>query len=474
MQRLNVKQLDEFLENKVREMKTAGVTVAIRGPEGVLFEKGYGYRDRDMSIVPDADTIFGIASMSKSMAALSCAILTAEGRMSLDDPVCKYIPDFHVPGNPDDAVTVRTLAMHTAGIPPMEPLEWSIAVNTPGRDSEWSQKLQESAPNRMDKIEQIVDYIAHCPYRTIGGPGEYMSYSNEGYAVLSYVVDAAAGMPLEQFLKMRVFEPMGMHRTTLDVDGSEARAIASDGNITSLFEKHDGELVCDDIFSILPPFRAAACVKSTAHDMARYYQCLSAGGKLDGVQVIPAEAVELMVGAAFPETEKSFYCLGLNKRTMSGHVICEHGGGLHGVSSRGGFLKDENYGFTVLCNQGECETDPLIWACYNWILGLPLEKDHLWLHPVDRAFSDPAMLEGRYICHEGLPVIVRVYQEDGKLYVERDDVKLELVFCGETWFQVYSKGKPAGRMHFHVRDGRAWGVQVYTRVYTRLDDEEAL
>ena len=471
MHNLDTRELDFFLKNKVEELKLAGVAVGIRGPEGVLFEQGYGFRDKEMTTPPDGNTIFGIASMSKSTAALACAILAAEGKLSLEDPVSKYVPGFHVPGNPDDAVTIRSLAMHTTGIPPMEPLEWSIAMNTPGRTDEETLQLKAASPNQMDKIEQVIDYIANCPYPTLGAPGEYMSYSNEGYAVLNYVVDAAAGMTLEEFLDQRVFGPLGMTRTTLDVDGSQARALAAeDGNISSLFEKHEDKWVADDTYSTLPPFRACACVKSTVHDMARYYQCLSNDGMLDGQQIIPAKAVELMVGASYPEQEKAFYCLGLNKRVIDGHVICEHSGGLHGVSSEGGFLKGENYGVTVLCNEGSCDVAELLWAAYNWILGWELDKKHRWLYPKEVPFSAPEMLEGRYICHEGIPVVLHVYAENGQLYADNGSAKMEMVFCGETWFQTRLDGEVIGRLRFHIRNGKAWGVQVYTRVYQRMED----
>ncbi|MBQ8640360.1 MAG: beta-lactamase family protein [Lachnospiraceae bacterium] len=467
------KVLDEYLEKRIREKKLSGVSVAVRGPEGVLFEGGYGVRDVAMSCAPDENTIMGIASMGKSMAALSCAILAAEGKLSLDDPVSKYIPAFRVPGNPKDAVTIRHLAMHTAGIPPMEPLEWSIAMNTPGRTSDWDLEMQRTSPNQMDTIEQIIDYIANCPYPSLGGPGEYMSYSNEGYAILCYVVDAAAGMSLEEFLDERIFTPLGMTRSTLDTDASRARAIAADGNITALFEANaDGTLAVDEQWSILPPFRACACVKSTAHDMARYYQCLSNGGVLDGEQVLPAKAAELMIGSAFPEQKRAFYCLGLNKRVEDGHVFCEHSGGLHGVSSEGGLIKGENYGFAVLCNEGDCDPTDILWTLYNWVLGYPLEQEHYWLDPAGCEFSEPEMLMGSYICHEGIPVIAKVYLEDGRLMVKKGDVVSRMVFCGETWFiLVNEEGKRTGRMHFWIRDGKAWGVQVYTRIYQRMEEE---
>ena len=404
----DLKALDKALDARIKEKKLPGVSCAIYGPDGVIFEKGYGFGNNEHTKLIDENTIFGIASMSKSTSTLALAILEAEGKFSYDDPVTKYIPSFRIPGNPADTVLVRHLAMHTAGIPPMEPLEWSIAMNSTDRFSDaseetvgkdvysaadesdsWALQMRRTSPNQMDKIEQVIDYIANCKYKTLGAAGEYMSYSNEGYAVISYIVDAAAGMPLEQFLNERVFGPIGMTRTVLDIDGSEARKIASDGNITSLFEEVNGQSVADDCWSILPPFRACACVKSTAHDMARYYSCLGNGGVIDGVQAIPAKAVEIMVGNRFGEEEKPIYCYGLYKRTKNGHVICEHSGGLHGVSTHGGFLKGEGYGFAALCNQGDCDTEDLCWMMYNMMMGDPIENSHRWLHPVGYDFGAP-------------------------------------------------------------------------------------
>lgn len=471
---IDEKKLDDCLKKKFEELKVSGVSVAIRGPEGYTFERGYGYRDLDRSIAPDGNTIFGIASMGKSMAALSIAILAAEKKLKLDDPVSKYIPDFSVPGNPKESVTIRHLATHTTGIPPMEPLEWSISMNTPGRETEYDKKMKKSAPNKMETIEEIIEYIANCPYPTLGESGQYMSYSNEGYAVLCYVVDEAAGMPLEQFLSERIFEPIGMTRSVLDQDASLARKIARDGNITALFEQDEKDadkINGDEDWSILPPFRACACVKSTAHDMARYYQCLSNQGIIDGKQAIPAEAVEYMIGSGFPELTKPTYCFGLNKRVEDSHVYCEHSGGLHGVSSEGGLLKGENYGFAVLCNEGEMDMTKMLWILYNAVLGYPLEREHVWLFPTETSFTEPQMLLGKYICHEGVPVIARVYLEDGKLMTEKDGETYSLVFCGETWFKLLDKeGKAAGRMHFWVKNEKAWGVQVYTRIYQRMED----
>ena len=126
--------------------------------------------------------------------------------MNFSDPVTDYFPEFSIPGTPKEAVTLRHLAMHTTGIPPIPPMEWSIVMNTLGRDSSSSRKLKESAPNKMDTIDKIIEYISESDaYEPLGAPGEYMSYSNDGYALLSYVVDKAAGISLEEFLHERIF-----------------------------------------------------------------------------------------------------------------------------------------------------------------------------------------------------------------------------------------------------------------------------
>ena len=190
----DVEKLEKYLAELFEQRGYPGMAVCIRGPEGIVFEKGFGWRSIEHKKGVNGDTVFGIASMSKSMTALACCILQAEGKMSLDDPVVNYFPNFHIPGTADECVTIKMLAMHRTGLPPMEPLEWSIAKNSVERDSEWYREMLRTAPNQMDKIEQIVDYISAGNYEPLGAPGEYMSYSNEGYALLSYIVDQAAGI----------------------------------------------------------------------------------------------------------------------------------------------------------------------------------------------------------------------------------------------------------------------------------------
>lgn len=460
--------LDDHLQSLYEKKKLPGISVSIWDASGDIFSKGYGYRNKAGDLPVDKDTIYGIASMSKSQTALACALLACEGKLSFEDPVYQFFPHFSVPGTARDAVQLRHLAMHRSGIPPMEPLEWSIAMHSRRTNSELVRTLQAGAPCAFDTIDEIIAYISACPYSTLGAPGEYMSYCNEGYALLSYVVDQAAGMPLETFLQERVYVPLGMTRTVLDVDAAKARALAG-GNMTSLFTREKEDLVCDDEWSVLPPYRGCGLVKSTARDMAVYYRCLSSRGRHEGKQVLPSEAIEMMVGCAFPLSATPFYAFGLNKRLFDGHTICEHSGGLHGVASHGGFLLDEGWGFAALCNQGDVDVDDFVWAMYNWVLDLPLERTHRWYAPAGRSFSDPDMLTGVFRSHEGVASDIAVTLKAGQLFAAKNDHKMPLTYCGDVLFAVYEEdgGVPL-RIQALIRDGKAWALRCGTRIYQRV------
>ena len=152
----NTDALARALQKKIEEKGCTGVAVCIRGPEGVWFEKGFGKRSvkQDLPVLPD--TVFGIASLSKSFTALSLCILHAEGKLNLDEPAVKYLPDLHIPGVPDELVTLRQLALHRAGIPFNECLDWSIAMNTPGEYYQNDDYLRRMSPYQFDKIEDIM------------------------------------------------------------------------------------------------------------------------------------------------------------------------------------------------------------------------------------------------------------------------------------------------------------------------------
>ena len=206
--------------------------------------------------------------------------------------------------------------------------------------------------------------------------------------------------------------------------------------------------------------------------MAVYYRMIANFGMHEGVQVIPREAVELLCGKYHALPELNAMCMGINKRPFAGHIICEHSGGLHGVSTKGGLLLGEGYGFSVLCNQGDEDMDELMWGMYNAMMGLPLDRSHRWFNPVGHDFSAPEMIVGTYIGHEGVPSIVTIEEKDGKLLRTRDGATTAFAYCGGTRFLSYDPEKDYDqgvRHEFLIRDGKAWAVRCGTRVFERME-----
>ena len=91
------------------------------------------------------------------------------------------------------------------------------------------------------------------------------------------------------------------------------------------------------------------------------------------------------------------------------------------------------FGFSALCNKGDEDTDDICWMMYNAVMDRPLGEDHRWLRPAPYPFSEPGMLTGGYICHEGLPVVVDVLQkEDGRLVAGNTDAEI-VAWEVEVW-----------------------------------------
>ncbi len=464
----NVKALDAALQKKLSDMGCTGTAVCVRGPEGVLFEKGYGKRSvrEDKPVL--ADTVFGIASLSKSFTALTLCILHAEGVLNIDDPAVKYLPDLRIPGVPEEMVTLRQLALHRAGIPLNECLDWSIACNTPGPYYSNDEYLRETAPGPMDTIDDIIAYIGQGRIPTLGEPGEYMSYCNEAFALLSSVADQMCGKPLEDFLQERIFDPLGMTRTALDLDGSRIEALITDGNITNFFSDWPDGKHEDHQWTICPPYKGCANMKSTVQDLAKYYQMLSNGGVFEGKRIVPEEALKLMFGPEYPLRRKPFYAMGLRKRTVGGRMTCDHGGELHGVAAFGGFMEG-GYSSVILCNESEWDMEEVQNICYAWILGLPLDTDLMWARPCGRTFSRPDMLWGDYVGHVGAPVHVMVYSRDGQLQAKLDGEECRLEYCEASVFAAISlnSGKRVNYLRFFIQNGHAWGVKCGSLLFRR-------
>jgi CubicO group peptidase (beta-lactamase class C family) len=207
------------------EHKVPGVAVSVISGGEVIYKKGFGFRDQERGLPVTPDTIFGVASVTKSFSALAIMQLAESGKLSLGDPVQKYIPGFDLPGGGGEAVTIHHFLTHTSGLPPLPTLGYSIRGNTmpdPDDDEpkkEDSQKEQPEHPQQpINTYDELTGYIRNGDFKLLGKPGEYCSYSNDCYGLLGVIIEAVSGENYEDYMRKHILDSLMMGRSNFDLN----------------------------------------------------------------------------------------------------------------------------------------------------------------------------------------------------------------------------------------------------------------
>ena len=279
-------QLDETIPGMLERNRVNGAGVAlIRGGRVVLL-RGYGYADREHGVPATSATVFNVGSISKTVTAWGVLHLVERGRISLDDPVDRYLRRWHLPSAAwsTDGVTVRRLLSHTAGVSLPSVHEYGGAETLP------------SLPVALASSPDAVQVSTQ--------PGTAFSYSGGGYEILQLLVEDVTGRPFADYMRDDVLLPLGMTHSTFDPTRVNAARLA----------------VPYDSGHVTPRRRyvglAAAGLYSTAEDLARF---VAAGmrddsGQLPGRGVLSPTTVQLMYTPA-PASASGFgfhYGLGYN------------------------------------------------------------------------------------------------------------------------------------------------------------------
>ncbi len=473
MRMFDAEKLDIFIQSQLSSQRVPGLSITLTDRQGVLFEKAYGFRDTQHRLPVTPDTVMCIASLSKSLTSTCVSLLMSEEKLSIWDPVCKYIPDFKIPGTPKNAVLLHHLMTHTTGLPPLPLLAYSYAAHTARDPGETFPADTLSGYPPIRTAQEIVDFIKTGEYIPLGQPGEYMSYCNEGYALLSTIVDIAADMPLEEYMRRKLFDPLGMVRTSFDL-----KKLQSMGNITSLFTKNEGgEIIGSDNWPTCPPYRGCAFIYSTSRDMSRYYSMLSQNGVVEGRRILSEDTVERIVGESTPLYTHGVYGYGLIKMPWRSEVLFSHTGGNKGVSSVGGFVRGRGIACCVLANLSHINRMPLLDAAINTWLGVPVDTPRLPYYPSDVKPQEPWIYEGCYgSMDEGLPpdvhpVVVRLDTDGDVLAKPWGAPEIRLLYCRENVFLAVEENKglqSAIPCRFFVRGDKAWSLGWGTRMLQRL------
>ena len=307
---------DRLVQTHVADRNFMGSVLVARGNQ-VLFSKGYGFANLEWRVPNDPATKFRIGSITKQFTAASILLLEERGKLTLDDPVKKFLPDAPAAW---DKITLRNLLTHTSGI--------ADIVATPGFE-----KLQSISTTPEELVERFRGLALDF------APGSQFSYSNSGYMLLSYLIEKISGSSYEDFLRENLFAPLGMNDS-----GYDSNSAIIPRRAAGYIYDSSGFLNAAFIHMSIP--QGAGGLYSTTGDLLKWNQALF-GGK-----ILKPESLAKMT-TPFREN----YALGVSiETTARGRKAIRHGGAIDGFDADLTYFPADQLTVAVLSN---VETDGL-------------------------------------------------------------------------------------------------------------------
>lgn len=466
--RLN--EFDVFINSFMQEHDVPGMTIAIAKGEELLFSKAYGYRNLEDKVEATTDTIFGVASITKSITAIAIAQLAEQGKFSFDDPVTKILPDFCMPGGSKEEVTVHHLLTHTSGMPPLPFLGLSFRAYTSPDASELTALLNnpqaglQMAADVPITYTQVIKAIGSYPRKPFGRPGECLNYSNECYGLLSAIVKEASGVPFAEYVKQHILRPLGMKRTMISFE-----EMFEYEEVTDLYTKTKEGLSKSRKWPCAPGFQGAGRIKSCCTDLIRIFQMYAGKGAYKGTRILAEETVATNIGRGHRYALKDHYAHGLMVHPdYHGVTLVTHGGAGKGISSHGGFVPENQLSAVVLCNLSGVPVVKAWMAAVNLALGLPLDTPRQTYTTTDWAPAEMERFVGNYKSAEGGGF--EIFIEEGELKIKQVAGTAAIKRLNETMGLLGIPGQQQEiRFYLSNETPQAWGVGLGVRIIPRAE-----
>jgi CubicO group peptidase (beta-lactamase class C family) len=321
-ERTQLALLDEYFSGYFNENEPGGVVLIMKG-DSILFSKGYGIADRTTKEAITTRTLFNLGSISKTFVSNSILILQEQGKLSVEDSIIKYFPDFK---NKDIArkVKIKHLLSHTSGLPDIRHVSKDTVFYLTAKDAEnWYPVTQ------CDSLEFE--------------PGSKYNYSNPAFNGLALIVEQVSGMKWQKFVEDNIFKPSGMSASTI-TDGPYPEK-----GVSHAYVLNGGQWTEDD-YGEEPTFPAAGNggVWSSVEELAKYEKAIWEKKFLKEETIIESRIAKRFSNwnaSHDPFIGWSWFVTKENSFDLIGHP-----------GSQGGFLTnyvsipDQQFFFVILCN----------------------------------------------------------------------------------------------------------------------------
>lgn len=411
--------LDAFIESVMKDWKVPGLSLAVIQNGQVIWLKGYGYRDLEKKTPVTPHTLFPIGSISKSFTVTAMGILVDEGKLDWDKPVREFLPEFKL-YDPiaSERITPRDLVTHRTGIPRHDMVWYSSDFSR----AELVRRLRYLEPSKDIRTTY--------------------QYNNLMFMTAGYMVGRLSGASWEEFVRQRIFTPLGMSDSNFSVNDSEK---ARDSAMP--YQNAKGEVKSIPIHNI-DSIGPAGAINSSADDMSRYVIFQLGKGSYGAKQLLSANnAAEMQSPQMVEQSSDRYreillptYGLGLGVTTYRGHKLVSHGGAIDGFTAELALAPMDDLGVAVLTNLNSDKNPVPVIVAYNVLdrlLGLEpvgwnarfLEDERKSLASEEEAKKKGFTLQkpGTHASHD-LGDYVGEYENPGYgvLRIERDGDNLKL------------------------------------------------
>lgn len=349
---------DAWMDRVVADWNVPGIGVGVVVKDQLVLAQGYGYRDVGRKLPFTAATVVPIASNTKLFTATAMGFLVAEGKIEWDRPVKQFVPAIEFYNEQlNSQVTIRDMLAHRTGIT--------------RHDMIW----YKSDFTRAELFERIKYLEPKEPLRTT------FLYNNMMYAGAGHIIQLLSGQAWEDFVRARLFQPLGMTSTVFTIDDM----VKFDDHGVPYTERRDSnELYAIPYYSEAAGVGPAGSINSNIQDMSKWLIALLNGGRYAGREVIPAAAVKatLEPTLALPNTAlevrgfgellNSAYGMGRWTGSYRGHLLAYHGGDINGFHSQVSCMPYDSLGVIVFVIGDHCLPlyNIISYNIYERLLGL--------------------------------------------------------------------------------------------------------
>jgi CubicO group peptidase (beta-lactamase class C family) len=332
-QEVNLQRIDDYVNKSLKEWEVPGVAIAVVKDDKIIFAKGYGVKELGKTDPVTANTMFAIGSSSKAFTSAALAILVDEGKIKWNDPVSKYLPSFQLF---DPYVTremmVRDLLSHRIGL------------------------------ERGDRIWYATDYSREEVMRRIrflkpsSSVRSRFGYQNIMYLAGGQIIPSVVGKSWDDFLKERIFMPLGMSSTNTSISGLKGMS-----DVATPHAKINDK-VKPIAYRLIDNIGPAGSINSNVTDMAQWVRMQLNSGKYGDKQIVSAANIKEMQNphtiipleglytSLYSEAHFLSYGMGWFLSDYRGRKMVEHGGAIDGMRASVAMIPEEKMGVIVLGN----------------------------------------------------------------------------------------------------------------------------